>query len=297
MSERYEKEIRLRLLGDKVECQKYIARARTLLGELYNRDVSIGGNDQAWRQVTLPNGVVITAHYNTYMPVLEINVPPSTPPIDIIPPIFEFRMAWVPEGIVLSPVSEEFPEGYGTLPTRSSKFVPGVNPNDPDILAGEILNPQPEIDPELEHETLQASPYGTEDGIWRQVLLNRYPNNKYLDRKDFIAVDEFFTRNIVEPNPRLRENITVGYSYEGKSRCEHWPRLYNPMPIENEGINEAINFWTTTVGQVPGIYNTAGPTLTLEVPQFAAGSHNQQIVTENETDQWYCHRPGLGVSR
>lgn len=39
---RYEAEISLRLIGDKQECQKYVTRARTVLGEVWNRDIETG---------------------------------------------------------------------------------------------------------------------------------------------------------------------------------------------------------------------------------------------------------------
>ena len=176
MSERYEKEVSLRLIGDKVECQKYILRARTVLGELYNRDVRIGGNEQAWRRLVLPNGVTITARFTSWMPLLTIEVPPVEPPLKPVG-IYQLRMAWDPEGIVLTPVSAEFPDGFG-LPTRTA-VSEGDGPDD--LPAGVIINPAypegEEYDPEAPPDTILTSPYGTEGGIQNQVILNKYGNN------------------------------------------------------------------------------------------------------------------------
>ena len=59
---RYEAEISLRLIGDKQECQKYVTRARTVLGEVWNRDIETGGLDQSWRRVVLDDRAVVTVY-------------------------------------------------------------------------------------------------------------------------------------------------------------------------------------------------------------------------------------------
>lgn len=304
---RYEREVRLRLIGDKVECQKYIQRARTILGELYNRDDLIGGLEQAWRQVTLPNGVRITVHTNSYMPVITIDATPRPPPA-LPTSRYSLRLAWIPEGIIMTPVSEEAPDGWG-LPTRTAAIT-STSPTE-ELAAGTIINPPYAdiTDPlELEEllanaETILASPFGTKGGILPQVLLNKYANNKYLDEKEYISgLATDVSDSIVPTNPRRREDYSTPYVTSGYSFVAHWQSGYDPLSCPPPPEDDGTLYWQTAglqAPQVPGVYSLVVSgldegvilTMTLIQPQFSDRLYTNAIFEVPAEDQWYCHRP------
>lgn len=299
---RYEKEVKLRFIGDKAEAKKYITQGRTILGEVYNRDVEIGGLEQAWRRVTLSNGVRIFVHYNSWMPLIEIDVAPRPPDDAPLAELHSLKLAWLPEGIVLTPVNDESPDGWG-LPTRTKE-------DQPEIPAGTILNPPYEgVPPEdlevllVSAETVLASPFGTEGGIQPQVLLNRFVNNKYLDKKEHIAgLEEEVLERITPVNPRLRATYAEPYASSGYTFITQWQLLYNPLICPSPPLDDGSLYWQeltdSPLAQVPGLYTLTSVSInetdvsvaTLEIPQFSDDFYTSAIY-EVESGQWYCHRP------
>lgn len=73
---RHAKEVRVRLHGDREAAERYRKRALTILGSVINQDIKLGGLQQAWRTVALPGGVAIQVHANSWMPTVDIFVPP-----------------------------------------------------------------------------------------------------------------------------------------------------------------------------------------------------------------------------
>ena len=69
---RFAQPVRIMLYGDPVLAQKHIATARAIMGDLYNRDVRLGGNQLATVRRTLPDGVVIYVRWDTAMPRIDI---------------------------------------------------------------------------------------------------------------------------------------------------------------------------------------------------------------------------------
>lgn len=302
---RYGKEISLRLIGDKIECQKYIPRARTILGEVYNRDIEIGGLDQAWRRVELAEGVKITVHANQWMPLVTIEVPPAASTGNPLRPDI-LKLAWMPEGIVLTPVSEEYPDGRG-LPNRTAVTIEATETED-EIPSGTVIEPvygeltaeELELLLASNPETILLGAYGTDAGVWPQVLLNQYTNNKYLDEKGFISgLPESGSEALPELHPRRREAYLTPYA-TGGSFVMSWHYLFDPLVcVSEEYPDGGVAFWDDPnnnlfYGQEPGVYTfdpaADAAVAILTIPQFSDLLYTSAI-TEPESEQWYCHRP------
>lgn len=285
MSKRYEEEISLRLRGDKAECQKYIARARTVLGEVWVRDIELGGLDQAWRSVILDQRAMVTVYATKYhTPIVTITVLPITPKTDQ-KFIDQLRMVWVPEGLIFTPVSEQYEKGWG-LPTRDKETGEVLAYTDP--ISGEALHP-----------------IGVAGGIWPQVILNRFKNNKYLDKKEFIAglPNEVIDR-VIPDNPLLREAWdTAVAGMDTFILMLPWQGVYNPLRCADIEGGELANdedtgliYWAENqfqYPQVPGAY--IGDTLVF--PQFGAYASDPLIfeaeVAPDEVtgdQEWFAHR-------
>src|SRR6056297_3422170 len=150
--------VRLRFVGDKDACQRYIPQARTILGEVWNRDIVLGELQESWRRVRLADTVVVSVVASRlHPPIVEINVeapPDATPP----PLAITATLRWEPEGILLTPVTKDNREGWG-LPSRTAEGA--------------------KIEDAL----------GTLKGALPQVLLNKFENNKYLDIPKFVEWD------------------------------------------------------------------------------------------------------------
>lgn len=188
-------------------------------------------------------------------------------------------VTWEPEGIVLTPRTEAAPYGYG-FPKR-------------DAITGAKINP----------------PFGTllteDTEALNQVLINRYPNNKYLDRFEYISgiPEERFTKlKLPETNPRLRDSLAVGIE-EGRLKVVYWPLHYEPTAIDDP-------FWTLSENRinwpdVPGTnrwtggynFKTFPPPETDEgelvgdLPNRQFDDVRDSLIFETETEQWYCHWP------
>jgi len=74
---RYTGETRVRIYGNTEEGQRYLKLATKMMGEVYNQDIKLGQLQQSQRQRVLPNGVIIAVHYNSWMPSIDITLPPN----------------------------------------------------------------------------------------------------------------------------------------------------------------------------------------------------------------------------
>lgn len=194
-------------------------------------------------------------------------------------------MAWIPEGLLLTPHTDVAEYGYG-FPKR-------------DKITGERIN----------------APFGTliaaeEDEAVNQVLLNRFENNKYLDRKGFITglpaeQQSLLDKKLPDENPRLRTR--VGGSVDQSEvivnplRVVYWPPFYTPASFGN-------TFWTLEENRLkwidePGLNkgkkfkpflpptrdedgNIVDP---LPLRQF--DESRVSLIYEVESTDWFCHWP------
>lgn len=251
---RYTREIRLRYRGDLQRCQAFIPRARTVLGEVWNRDIELGQLLQTIRRVRIaPDAVVTVAASRFDTPIVLIDVSPDARERAISVPQLEARLVWIPEGIVLTPVTEANPDGWG-LPRR--EYLTGLK------LLDEL---------------------GTEGGTSPQVLLNRFENNKYLDRSEFIEAPAAGDLDLGE-NQRIA-SIPNGLGIGPSPQYQYWHQLYTPYDCdENEVDGEP--YWDTDATDRPGLY-FAG---TLIHPQFEY-AQGPALITELESNEWHTHRP------
>ncbi len=250
---RYTNEISLRFKGDKERCQQHILRARTLLGEVWNRDIVLGELEQAWRRVLLPDGVAITVWASRWQPpIVEIDVEPREPPPQPQPGALALRLRWEPEGILLTPTTLENRDGWG-LPRR-------------DLDTGDRL---PGI--------------GTEGGVIPQCLLNRYENNLYHDNPRFLQGEISEDLQIADLVPDDYEPPLTREAYDTEaitpSFIQSYARRGANLVSYAEPDDEAEFYRFAEVEAAPGVYLGAELILT------------QDEVVEPQTDEWHCHRP------
>jgi hypothetical protein len=266
---RYTKEVQFKFVGPAEKCAAYISEARKILGMLENQDRQLGGLDLAWRKVVLPDGAVILAHANNTLPQLVIIAPPQYLKKEEQRLKVILQTTWQPEGILLTPKTQDAPDGWG-LPRR-----------DP-ITA------------------LPLEGRGTLGGALPQVLLNKYPNNRYFDEPKFLAGDVKVLENVgLLDNPRKRESYETEITDDLVYRA---PWIIHEQP------------WSYTWPQVPGgdyyvqTVQLQDPDVTLGTPQpsgvymgkyeYAIGSYQVQqlVVPQTSLDEpkdaegkWYAH--------
>ena len=208
-------------------------------------------------------------------------------------------VVWEPEGIVLTPRTATALYGYG-FPKRGVGIL-GESGNTRYFTGGEKINP----------------PYGTlieneEDECLNQVLINRFKNNKYLDRIEYITglpdADDAFDFPL--ENRRLRATIETEYDQTGYTKVEarsfvvYWQLFYFPSADDGD-----TTFWTNPNNgfkwyDAPGIdkHNRAYRPVKLAdgVPlyrQFAVGNDglstvlSEKLLYETENEEWFCHWP------
>lgn len=260
---RYTDEVQFRFIGSRAECIKYIPEARKLLGVTNNQSLENGIVDTAFRRVTLPDGAVIEVTARAGPPLVTINVSrvSSRARSRLVMDMF---FVWKPEGICLTPVSEEHPDGYG-LPTRN-------------YLTGERV----------------TNELGTEAGVWPQVIINKYENNKYLDKREFISgLDAEILDTIVQENPQLRFGWSTPFVTEGFSIVQHSGARYNPRtsPYDVEGVDDGLLYWSLPENQqryqqTPGVFLEG-----IQIFKQFTGYLHDDLIYENESDTWHTHRP------
>lgn len=155
-------------------------------------------------------------------------------------------VVWLPEGLMLTPRSTDAPHGYG-FPKREAGILTEEN-GIRRFTGGAKINP----------------PFGTkimtsDDEALNQVLINRFPNNKYLDRRDYIVglpdkdtlKEVCGTSSLVvpfpEPNRRLRDLLETSVSTEKHQDklpfVVYWPPFYYPTDTEGNRT-----YWETVIG-------------------------------------------------
>jgi hypothetical protein len=271
---RYTSEISLRLVGDRAKAARYISRARTVLGALWNQDIRLGGNDQAWRRVELGFENV----------VIDVRVVRGLPPFVTITASGEaeqraFRgralllAAWYPEGLLFTPRSAAEPQGRG-LPTR-----------DPET--GEVL----------ENPT-------TSDPVFPQVLLNRFTNNKYLDRAPFVAGTVYAADGLPTDPAWLREDPSEDGNF-GEISFRYMHKIARPLDYADaEFTYDGFEYWQDFDNQsqyptIPGEYlvteeivqGRAVQVATLLVEQKDRITGEDLIFEGESTEEWFAHRP------
>lgn len=269
---RYTAELRLRFVGDTAECQKLIPRARTILGEVWNRDIVLGGLDQSWRYVRITDTAAVRVFATRLMPPevtiyagVEIQQPER-------PGVYMLFAAWYPEGMLATPISELLPDGKG-LPLRDAETG--------------ILQPD----------------YTDVNPVFPQILINRYENNRYLDRKGFVAGTEKAEEGLAAVPPQLRLSYEEAPE-DTTTQFRYWYKIPRPVAYtETPGVYEGFDYWDDSDNQapfptVPGEYLLTEAVIDGRVIQNALLLTEQRaelsatdIISEPESDQWYAHRP------
>jgi hypothetical protein len=203
-------------------------------------------------------------------------------------------LAWIPEGIALTPRSASAEFGYG-FPKREPGTLEEEN-NVQYFVGGEKINP----------------PFGTrieskENECVSQVLINRFENNKYLDKKGFIKgfdadEQEKIDKKLPEENPRLRERIED--SAPSRLPVVYAPLFYTPADIDN-------SFWELDENRInwidePG-YNLGRVSKKFkpkkmpelddegaiigEIPLRQFDETGVSLIYEEESENWFCHWP------
>lgn len=267
-------EIRLRLFGDRSKAASYLPEARKVLGEVWNRDIVLGGLTQSWRKVSFESGAVtiLVRVYVGQPPTIAITAGAETTKQRTPLPLALF-VAWYPEGLLFTPVSRASPDGVG-LPSR-------------DPLTGDKL-------PDLTNT----------EPFYPQVLLNRFQNNKYLDLPGFISgADEAVQFLPSDPN-RLRDVFDERVA-EAPQEFRHWPKLPYPQGYSASGDEflGGVEFWAANAQQrtyptVPGAYLVTEEVVDGDVVRTALIIKRQreelgraETIFEPEAGSWYSHRP------
>lgn len=215
-------------------------------------------------------------------------------------------VTWEPEGIVLTPRTEAVPYGYG-FPKRSLGALNGAG-NERYFEGGEKINP----------------PFGTQiededDECLNQVLINRFENNKYLDKIEHIVGlpgEEKGIFSLPLENRRLRDSIESEYDSTGyekakeKSTVVYWPLFYFP-PTEdgdltfwtesedgfkwhdapgvdksNRGLYRPIKLLTEEEDETKPLYRQ------FEIEENGLSTvFSTKLIYEEESEDWFCHWP------
>lgn len=295
MSKKYEKEISLRLRGDLVEAKKYISRAREVLGDVWNRDIELGGLDQAWRRVILDDRAYVTVYATTFInPIVTITVITGGETVEKTQ--YVLRLAWKPEGIVLTPRTAGFPDGWG-LPSRDAE-------------TGEKLSL------ELDEEGEQVNEIGlTPGGSLPQVILNRFANNKYLDLTQYVDGLPGEVDGLIAANPQLSPSLAISEGsdvvFYQTAAIFGQPWSYATPDDEGnylEGFYDGQEFWVeygVDDELVAGVHKviTVGTQRFSTTLGYQFDANFNELITEAKAadvfnegtqefeEQWYCHRP------
>ena len=276
---RYTDEVRIRFKGSKDLAAQFIPLGRTLLGGVLRRGGELGSLSQSLIRKTFPGGLHIEAGYVGNLPYINIDV--SQLDEEAVDRSFLLKLAWEPEGIVLTPsTGREDDEDYleWGLPSRRADTT------------GQKLSA------EVDEEGAPINPLGlTENGSMPQVILNKYPNNKYLDRVEFVSGLPDTVAVLEGPNPQLRTEIAspqeggpVRYAY-GLKLSEPYSYAYQP------DYYEGVEYWNIEVGDinVPGVYEVLREGDTTYTRQLARQFTRDftSLIYEEPADEWFTHRP------
>jgi hypothetical protein len=323
---RYDGEVRFRLTGPREECIKYIPDARKLLGIVWNIHRELGGLEIAERSTVLANGVRLRCFITNSVPILEIDVTPA-PEKEKPSQYYLVRAIWEPEGMVLTPATGRRDEVEWDRQTYKAWGLPSRNADDVGEMIGLVLddtNRPTDVGieglTEGEPEINQPKRPG---GSIPQVILNQYPNNKYLDKAETLSYRETDAEG--EPLGDVgglllavddMSNSLLAGSYElvtnSNIKYEHWHTHSNPLsytmpdseaipPVtrESAGYFDGAAYWLESPDtQVAGIFDVAtvvsdvgtNTSLNLLLAQYAADGE-ANFFEEPDEEDWFTHRP------
>lgn len=273
---RYEGEAHLQFFGPYEQCTRLIPQARAFLGEILNQAKLLDTPQGLWVYKTLPDGSVIRA-WTGYPPIIQIYVDIESREF-VFGGRYHFVLPWQPEGILLTP--------------RSA--------------AGNTLG-LPMRD--------QADPLGTplesytQNGVYPQILINRFANNKYLDDLDYMSglpddVYEDVENGLLQTkrNPRLNDQYLHAAGSQIPSdaeptdiRFEYAVMFGFPASYASDTSEGFYEFDYTFEQLEGGVFE-------LQELRFEVGSDtypailskkvaDADTVYEEEADEWYTHRP------
>ncbi len=277
---------RIRYKGDLEKARAYVPIARTILGTLMSRNKDIGGVDQSLTRKVLPDGVVIEAGYNFDDAYITITVQPTKGISGDI--ALRLVLPWEPQGFVLTPVNEQYPEGLG-LPSRLN-----------DALGAK-----------LENDHLNYTPAGK----FPQVLINRFANNKYLDDLAYMdGLPEGAAGLLPSKNRRNRDKYSEDPDYEGVPIDDDFSadRISWEYGIKAKGAASYVNYTPANEPDeltIDNYYEFEEDTNQLEGGVFSLTYSSEEVkgvtattvvstlisdrnsVTEPEESIWFTHRP------
>ncbi len=209
-------------------------------------------------------------------------------------------VVWEPEGIVLTPRSASAPHGYG-FPKREPGVLHEAN-GVRRFTGGELVNGK--------LGTLIESEEGER---LNQVLINRFENNRYLDKKEHIVGlpdDKIF--RFPKENRRLRDSIQAEYDTNdyGKIRDTSFVVYWSPFYFPSDASGDRSE-WSDASDEIawhdaPGIDVLFSKNYKpIEIDKDKSPMYRQfhvesdglstlfgaKFVYENQSSDWFCHWP------
>jgi hypothetical protein len=198
---------------------------------------------------------------------------PGNPPGEGLVEVFFFTFlgaVWHPEGLLITVHTEDAPWGYG-FPKR-------------DIETGELL---PLDDTRVTRE---------EDECMNQVLFNKFENNKYLDRPQFVKGLESVFETLPD-NPCLRDRVDDPVPAIGLGFYRYWPFGYEPSispDFDRSYWDDNQVEWVDQPG-LNVLFDSKLPFRPQEVigtrPLMRQYEGIWSLIYEEPTNEWFCHWP------
>lgn len=212
---------RIILLGDTAQASKWVGTGKELARQTY----AAGIRNKAYKSDN------VEIRVENYLPATEwvrgwSKVWITAGGVDDF-----LAVVWRPEGIMLTT-----PYGFPKRTLSELKIDPDTQREY--LAGGELINP----------------PFGTLVGTYgslNQVIINKYTNNKYLDRAEYILglptkesllLDDKITSPIIpfpEINRRLRASVETPVILEHpvgpQSFLQYWPLFYTPVTCDGDG--------------------------------------------------------------
>lgn len=274
--------------GDKARAHALQTQASLLVGQLVNRLKAppLNGYGQLYGTRKAADGSTIHAMVKMLgvAPLIRTWIEsPAPTSVQVPAEYYWLATVWVPEGIVITPRTAETPVGWG-MPKR-------------DRYDGSLINPPWGTNvPDLYHRGAT------------QCLLNRFANNKYLDKPEYIKG--------LEDSPfQFPENPCLAASLNAQKRnvwpypyppYVHWPYVYTPTPWDSDLGAYDTEFWENWHSppyrdlNLPGL--NKGNVLTDGFHYYPAelnedgtpkwrqfDENGNSLIYEEETNQWYGH--------
>lgn len=276
-------EPRLLIEGNVAAAVPYVGIARKLAKRAYQSGIRV----KTWR-VSADVVVRVENYPESYLSKVFIRSAPASYPF--------LAVTWEPEGIVLTPRTEAVPYGYG-FPKREVGVLEGEGLERHFTGGAKINPPFGTVISDKDHEFLN------------QVLLNKFPNNKYLDRSEFIVGLPNEEENLFQipvENRRLRETLETEHeASHPASWIVYWPPFYFPPDAagsvsfwaessdgfkwyDGPGLNKQYNFTYKPIKREEGspLYRQ------FEVEENGLSTvFSTKLIYEEESEEWFCHWP------